>query len=111
MRLPFLVALAALALPLAAHAVEPTARVSGNIAVRTGPGTGYATIGRLRDGDRVSLDYCTRDDRWCLVSGAGWVNASYLVGWNAKIPATPFGFIGGDTFRPYGDDDNNDFGW
>ena len=110
MRLPLLVGLAVLSLPLAARAAEPTARVSGNIAVREGPGTGYATIGRLQDGDRVSLEYCTRDDRWCLVSGAGWVNASYLIGWSAKIPATPFSFIGGDTFRP-DDDDDDDFGW
>jgi len=110
MRLPLVLSLVALALPSLASAAEPTARVSGNIAVRQGPGTGYATIGRLRDGDRVTLEYCTRDDRWCLVSGTGWVNAAYLVGWSAKIPATPFSFIGGDTFRPYGDDDD-DFGW
>ena len=107
MRLPILLGLAALALPAMAQAAEPTARVSGNIAVRTGPGTGYATIGRLQDGDRVTLDYCTRDDRWCLVTGTGWVNASYLVGWNAKIPVTPFSFIGGDTFRPHDDDDSD----
>lgn len=108
MRLSFALGLAALALPAIAQAAEPTARVSGNIAVRNGPGTGYATIGHLQDGDRVTLDYCTRDDRWCLVTGAGWVNASYLVGWSAKIPVTPFSFIGGDTFRPFDDDDS---GW
>jgi uncharacterized protein YraI len=109
MRLPLALGLLALTLPTMASAAEPTARVSGNIAVRQGPGTGYATIGRLQDGDRVSLDYCTRDDRWCLVTDTGWVNASYLIGWSAKIPATPFSFIGGDIFRPHDDDD--DFGW
>jgi uncharacterized protein YraI len=56
MRLPLLLTLLALALPVAAPAAEPTARVSGNIAVRQGPGTGYPTIGRLQDGDRVTLD-------------------------------------------------------
>jgi uncharacterized protein YraI len=109
MRLPLALSLLALALPTLATAAEPTARVSGNIAVREGPGNGYATIGRLRDGDRVTLEYCTRDDRWCFVSDTGWVNASYLVGWTAKIPVTPFSFIGGDTLRP--NDRDHDFGW
>lgn len=107
MRLPLFLALAVLAFPMAAQAAEPTARVSGNIAVRTGPGTGYATIGRLADGSQVTLDYCTRDDRWCLVSGSGWVNASYLIGWSAKIPATPFTFLGGSN----NEDDDDFFGW
>jgi uncharacterized protein YraI len=108
MRLPLLLCLAALALPVAVQAAEPTARVSGNVAVRTGPGTGYATIGRLADGQRVTLDYCTRDDRWCLVTGAGWVRGSNLIGWSAKIPATPFSFIGGGTAR---EDDDDNFGF
>jgi uncharacterized protein YraI len=94
MRLPLFIAAVALALPTAVSAAEPTARVSGDIAVRSGPGSDYRAIGRLESGTRVSLDYCTRDDRWCLVSGTGWVNASYLIGWSAKIPATPFRFLG-----------------
>lgn len=94
MRLPLIIVALALALPSVASAAEPTARVSGNIAVRSGPGMDYRTIGRLENGSRVTLDYCTRDDRWCLVTDTGWVNASYLVGWSAKIPVTPFRFLG-----------------
>ena len=106
MRLPLVIAAVALALPTIASAAEPTARVSGNIAVRSGPGTDYRAIGRLENGSRVTLDYCTRDDRWCLVSGAGWVNASYLIGWSAKIPVTPFRFLGSPSMDDDGREDS-----
>lgn len=97
----------ALALGLAALAAgpalaAPTARVTGNIAVHAGPGPGYAQVGRLANGQEVTLDYCTPDrpqgrDRfgqriapnWCLVTGTGWVDASWLVGWSARIGVTP----------------------
>lgn len=73
----------------------PTARVSGgDVPLRSGPGSHYATIGRLAEGSQVTLDYCTRNDRWCLVSNAGWVNAGSLVGWSAKIGVTPPDFEG-----------------
>jgi len=78
-----------------ALAAEPTARVSGgDIAVRSGPGLRYQQIGRLADGATVTLDYCTRSGRWCLVTDTGWVDASYLVGWAAKIEASPPDFDG-----------------
>ena len=90
----------------------PTARVSGNLAVRTGPGHEYRTIGHLPADSQVTLEYCTRNDRWCLVTDTGWVDASYLVGWSAKIPVTPFGFIGGPfADGPFEDDDDDDHGW
>jgi len=74
---------------------EPTARVSGgNVAVRTGPSPFYGIIGRIPDGTEVTLDYCTRDDRWCFVTNTGWVDASWLVGWSAKIQVTPPDFMG-----------------
>jgi uncharacterized protein YraI len=93
MRALFILALAALTMTPAF--AEPTARVKGgNIAVRTGPGLGYPTIGRIHDGTEVTLDYCTRNDRWCFVTGAGWVDASWLVGWSAKIGVTPPNFSG-----------------
>ncbi|KQX40006.1 hypothetical protein ASD04_04990 [Devosia sp. Root436] len=89
-------ALAALLACIAAPALAaPTARVSGgNIAVHTGPGMRYPTIGRIPDGTEVTLDYCTRDDEWCFVTDTGWVLGSYLVGWAAKIPVTPPNFAG-----------------
>ncbi|MGV3577151.1 MAG: SH3 domain-containing protein [Devosia sp.] len=74
---------------------EPTARISGgNVAVRNGPGTFYGIIGRIPDGTEVTLDYCTRDDRWCFVTNTGWVDASWLVGWSAKMRVTPPDFSG-----------------
>ena len=87
---------AALAVSLVTPALaEPTARVSGgNIAVRTGPGLSYGIIGRIPNGTEVTLDYCTRDDRWCFVTNTGWVDASWLVGWSAKMRVTPPDFSG-----------------
>jgi len=92
------------ALPLAALALlllaapamaEPTARVSGgNINVRSGPSRDYPVIGKLPNGAQVPLDYCTRNDRWCLVTDTGWVDASYLVGWSGRMQVTPPNFMG-----------------
>lgn len=90
-----LLAAALAALTITPALAEPTARVSGgNVAVRTGPGTFYGIIGRIPDGTEVTLDYCTRDDRWCFVTGTGWVDASWLVGWSAKMRVTPPDFEG-----------------
>jgi uncharacterized protein YraI len=89
-----LITLAALLLATPALAA-PTARVSGgDINVRSGPGTRYQIIGQLPEGAQVNLDYCTRNNRWCLVADTGWVDASYLVGWSAKMRATPPDFQG-----------------
>ncbi len=97
MRAILIVALALLATPAMA---EATARVSGgNIAVRSGPGSGYDTIGALPNGAEVTLERCTRSGRWCLVTDAGWVRASYLVGSAAKVDATPPTFIYDDLLR------------
>lgn len=90
-----LVALALVGLAATPAFAEPTARVKGgNIAVRTGPGMQYGIIGRIPDGTEVTLDYCTRNDRWCFVTDTGWVDASWLVGWSAKMRATPPDFSG-----------------
>jgi uncharacterized protein YraI len=90
-----ILATAAVLLLAAPALAAPTARVSGgNVAVRTGPGAFYAVIGRIPDGTEVTLDYCTRNEEWCFVTDIGWVRASYLVGWAAKIPVTPPSFSG-----------------
>lgn len=89
---------------------QPLARVSGgDIPVRAGPGAQYAVIGRLPNGTRVPLDYCTpRDRSWCFVTDTGWVDASWIVGSAAKIRATPprfaapLGRDGRDLFGPRG---------
>jgi len=74
---------------------QPVAHIKGGtVAVRSGPGPAYPVIGRLADGTAVTLDRCTRNERWCFVTGAGWVEASWIVGWSAKIRATPPHFPG-----------------
>lgn len=88
-------ALAFVLVPPAAAAAE--ARASGNVPVRTGPGSGYPVVDRLLDGQYYEVEDCTRRARWCLVSEAGdligWVRGSYLVGSGAKARVTPFEFL------------------
>jgi uncharacterized protein YraI len=101
---------ATLAAPTAAEAASTaTARASGTIPLRQGPGARYATIAKLPNGTRVHLDYCTRDSEWCMVlidgEPAGWARGSYLVGSAAKTQATPYRFLDLDPLHPLG------FGW
>lgn len=100
--LSLLVALAIAALPVAAAlaplpafaASKNTARATGDLPIRSGPGTRYAVIGTLKNGARVHLERCTRTQNWCLFvdkagEPVGWVRGSYLVGSPAKLEATP----------------------
>lgn len=114
-----LVAASLAALPAEA-ASRGTARASGDIPVRAGPGSGYETIGTLRSGTEVRLQRCTRNSNWCLFldkSGepAGWVRGSYLVGSGAKLEVTPYKFEGFDPLDPIDtcddDDDHSMFCW
>lgn len=87
---PVVPALLLALLAAAPAAAQPLARVSGgNPAVHAGPGQHYSVVGRLPNGAQVPLDYCTPDDRWCFVTDTGWVEASWLVGWAAKMRVTP----------------------
>jgi hypothetical protein len=97
---------ATLVAPTAAEAASTaTARASGTIPLRAGPGARYATIA-----------YCTRDSEWCMVlidgEPAGWARGSYLVGSAAKTQATPYRFLDLDPLHPLGfgwhDDDDDD---
>ncbi len=70
-------ALALLATSVAASAAPAFA--TGNINVRSGPGTGYRAIDTLRRGERVDVQYC--EGSWCFIEKGGpdgWVSASYL---------------------------------
>jgi len=76
-------------------ALAQTVRASGNVPLRSGPGSGYPVIAHLANGERVPVLDCTRQSRWCLVEGAfgrGWARGSYLVGGAAKSRVTPFEF-------------------
>ena len=79
-----LATLAVLATTVAASAA--TAYATGNVNVRSGPGTGYGVIDALRRGDRVDVQYC--QGSWCFVEKRGpdgWVSSRYLAtggGWD-----------------------------
>ncbi|HWV19942.1 MAG TPA: SH3 domain-containing protein [Devosia sp.] len=79
-----LATLAVLATTAAASAAPAIA--TGNVNVRSGPGTGYAVVDALRRGERVDIQYCRGS--WCFVQKRGpdgWVSANYLSsggGWN-----------------------------
>lgn len=66
---------------------------TGNVNVRSGPGTGYAVIDTLRRGERVDVQQCRGS--WCYVEkrGAdGWVSSNYLssgTGWSRPPPPPP----------------------
>ena len=91
-----LLVLIAAALLAASPAVadRPTARASGVQVIHTAPRSGSPVIGKLAADERVYLDACTRQSRWCLVrqldgGPSGWVLGSYLVGSPAKLQVTP----------------------
>lgn len=63
----------------AAAALAAPAFATGNVNVRSGPGTGFGVIDVLRRGESVDIDHCRGS--WCFVSGPasdGWVSANYL---------------------------------
>lgn len=79
-----LATLAVLATTVAASAA--TAYATGNVNVRSGPGTGYGVVDALVRGDRVDVQYC--QGSWCYVQKRGpdgWVSSRYLAsngGWD-----------------------------
>lgn len=89
--------LAALFGALALPAVAAEARATGDLPIRSGPGSGYRTIGVLPNGTYVELSQCTRESRWCRIvyddGPDGWVRGSYLVGSGAKLRVTPPDFV------------------
>ena len=72
--------LAALALlGTTASAFAAPAVATGNVNVRSGPGTHYSRVDTLRRGERVDVQQCR--GRWCYVEKRGpdgWVSANYL---------------------------------
>ena len=98
-------AAASLAVPTGAEAASTsTARASGDIPLRAGPGSRYAVIDELANGTRVHLERCTYESNWCLVlidgEPAGWARGSYLIGSGAKLQVTPHKFLGFDPLDP-----------
>jgi uncharacterized protein YraI len=72
-----LAALAMVATTAAASAAPAFA--TGNVNVRSGPGTGYPVVDAVRRGERVDVQYCRGS--WCFIEKRGpdgWVSANYL---------------------------------
>lgn len=72
-----LATLAVIATTVAASAAPAIA--TGNVNVRSGPGTGYPRVDTLQRGQRVDVQYCRGS--WCYVEKRGpdgWVSANYL---------------------------------
>jgi uncharacterized protein YraI len=85
-----LAALALLATTATAFAAPAVA--TGNVNVRSGPGTHYARVDTLARGERVDVQYCRGS--WCYVEKRGpdgWVSANYLSrgGGGGWTPAPP----------------------
>lgn len=72
--------LAALALmATAGTAIAAPAFATGNVNVRSGPGTYYSVVDVLRRGERVDVERCRGS--WCFVEKRGpdgWVSSSFL---------------------------------
>lgn len=66
---------------------------TGNVNVRSGPGTGYGVVDRLQRGERVEIEECRGS--WCFVSKRGpdgWVSINYLSrggGWDDDYRPRP----------------------
>lgn len=75
--------------------------VTGNVNVRSGPGTNYAVVDVAARGTQVDVQQC--QGSWCYINKSGpdgWVSASYLSAGgrpvNPSQPGLSFGFtIGG----------------
>ncbi|GHC68827.1 SH3 domain-containing protein [Limoniibacter endophyticus] len=72
---------------------EP-AVVTGNVNVRTGPGTGYSRIATIQAGSEVEILRCTGN--WCQIELGrlrGWMSANYLDrssgGYYRPVPPPP----------------------
>lgn len=60
-------------------AMAAPAVATGNVNVRSGPGTGYTVVDTLRRGERVDVQQCRGS--WCYVEkrgSNGWVSSNYL---------------------------------
>jgi len=71
------------ALLASAAAAAGSAVTTGDLNIRSGPGTGYPVVGVIPVGHSVRVANCVADSAWCAVDFAGthgWSSASYMTG-------------------------------
>ena len=76
-----LIILAALTILSVSTAFAAPAVTTASVNFRTGPGTGYASLGTLREGSQVDLGACDQSGAWCAVTvggKSGFVSGQYL---------------------------------
>jgi uncharacterized protein YraI len=62
-----------------ASALADVGYTTGNVNLRTGPGTNYARVGTLSEGTRINILGC--QPSWCHVASQGvrgWLSANYV---------------------------------
>lgn len=66
----------------AVPALAARAVIVESTTVRSGPGSDYRSLGRLRSGDRVAVNRCSSSRRWCHITSGrtrnGWVRSRSL---------------------------------
>ncbi len=88
-----------LALNMAWFGIAPAeaarAVVVDSTSVRSGPGSDFRTVGRLRAGDRINVTRCDSSRRWCHVESrhtrSGWVRSRDIDHIRGSAPGRPGG--------------------
>jgi len=74
--------IAACTLVGAGPALAARAVVVESTTVRSGPGSDFRSLGRVRAGDRVTINRCSGSRRWCHINSRrtrdGWVRSRAL---------------------------------
>ena len=93
---------------IASSASAAPAVTTAKVNLRSGPGTGYESLGSVADGSRIDVSDCDASGAWCAVkvSGkAGFINGKYISRMEPDKPSWPRTFTtdGGATltlFQP-----------
>ena len=93
---------------IASSASAAPAVTTAKVNLRSGPGTGYESLGSIADGSRIDVSDCDASGAWCAVkvSGkAGFINGKYINRTEPDKPSWPRTFTtdGGATltlFQP-----------
>ncbi|WP_193335155.1 SH3 domain-containing protein [Devosia beringensis] len=104
-------------LGMAGAAMAAQAVATGNVNVRSGPGTGYGAIDVLARGQVVDVTSCRGS--WCFVEKPGpdgWVSSSYLGGVSSSPsysskPSVGFSFSFGNVPAPSRPAPRPSYGW